>query len=321
MQLTCVGVQAETCDVTRFTFMADAQPDFIPGQFISLKVPIGAQTSVRAYSLSSTPDDSRLQLAIKRVEGGRVSNHLLDQLKMGDRLEALAPAGEFHSQLAGDQPWLLLAAGCGITPLFSMLKDRLRREPDADIVLMFSVRSEADKIFALELEHLARRYPHFQLHWLLSGEGDRLGEAQLQAVGDLASRSVMICGPEGYMVSAQTLAQQLGASKVHCEAFHAAATAAAVGAAEAAQGHTLSVDGVELPILPGQTVLDSLEAGGIPIFAACRTGVCGSCKCQGEKDKLQSSSVFGLTEEEIEQGTFLACSSTVTGDMTLELDD
>ncbi|GAA5194793.1 iron-sulfur cluster-binding domain-containing protein [Ferrimonas gelatinilytica] len=318
MQLTCVGVESQTADVSRFTFLADRPLAFIPGQFLSLQVPIEDRTSVRAYSISSIPSDARVQLTIKRVEGGRVSNFLLDNLKMGQSLQALPPAGEFNSELAGDQPWLLLGAGCGVTPLFSMLRDRLQRQPDADICLLFSVRGEADKIFASELEHLAKHHRNFRLHWLLSGEGVRLDSDNLaRFVPDVAQRSVMICGPESYMVTAKQLASEQGALRVHCEAFHAP-----VHSEEAAGGgHTLSVDGVELPILPGQTVLESLEAGGIPIFAACRAGVCGSCKCQGEKSKIRSSSTLGLTEAEIDQGIFLACSSTVTADMTVELND
>ncbi|SHH30083.1 flavin reductase family protein [Ferrimonas marina] len=320
MQLTCVGVAAETADVTRFTFMADTPVSFEPGQFVSLKVPIGGRTSVRAYSLSSVPGESRLQMAIKRVPGGRVSNHLLDHLKQGDQLEALPPAGHFTSTQAGSGPWLLMAAGCGITPLFSMLRDRLQREPEADVVLLFSVRDASHRLFARELEFLAQRYPKFQLHWRFSAEQGRLdGEQLAQLVTDVAARSVMICGPEGYMSDAEAMTRSLGAERVHCEAFHTQTSA--LDSADTSSGHTLAVDGIELPILPGQTVLDSLEAGGIPILAACRTGVCGSCKCQGEKDKLQTSSTMGLSEEEIEQGYFLACSSTVTGDMSLEWED
>ncbi len=328
MLLTCHEVRPETADVTSFFFNSDQAVDFIPGQFLTLLVPIGDRTSARAYSLSSIPGDDRLQLTIKRVPGGRVSNYLLDNLKPGDVLEAMAPAGEFHRDTAGDGPWLLLSAGCGITPVFSMLRERLQREPEADIVFVHSARSEADKIFPDALETLAAVHPNLSLHWVLGDSPDpdpfrgRLDQAQLRArVPDLQSRTAMICGPQGYMdaVKAMLRAEGVAETRIHSEAF-VAPQPTAVADTDAA-GHQLSVDGIELPILPGQTVLDSLEQGGLPIFAACRTGVCGSCKCKGEKEKLESSSVMGLTPDEIEAGYFLACSSTVTGDMTVELND
>ncbi|MBY5992883.1 hybrid-cluster NAD(P)-dependent oxidoreductase [Ferrimonas balearica] len=329
MLLTCHEVRPETADVTSFFFHSDADVDFIPGQFLTLLVPIGEQTSARAYSLSSVPGEPRLQLTIKRVPGGRVSNHLLDALRPGDALEAMAPAGAFHRDTAGEGAWLLLSAGCGITPVFSMLKERLAREPDADIAFVHSARSEADKLFPAELEALAAAHPNLKLHWVIGDDPrpelleGRLDAAQLAArVPDLAGRTAMICGPQGYMDAVKGMLSDKGvaADRIHSEAFLAPEVAEAP-AADSAQGHSLAVDGIELPILPGQTVLESLEKGGLPIFAACRTGVCGSCKCKGEKDKLESSSVMGLTPKEIEQGYFLACSSTVTGDMALELND
>ncbi|MBY6186138.1 hybrid-cluster NAD(P)-dependent oxidoreductase [Marinobacter hydrocarbonoclasticus] len=329
MLLTCYEVRPETSDVTSFFFNSDQPVDFIPGQFLTLLVPIEARTSARAYSLSSIPSESHLQLTIKRVPGGRVSNHLLDALQPGDTLEAMAPAGEFHRDAAGEGAWLLLSAGCGITPVYSMLRERLQREPDADIVFVHSARSTADRLFPAELEALAAAHPNLKLHWVIGDEPNpepfkgRLDAEQLKArVPDLADRTAMICGPAAYMdaVKAMLQAEGVAEDRIHNEAFVAPESATLKADSDEA-GHQLSVDGIELPILPGQTVLDSLEKGGLPIFAACRTGVCGSCKCKGEKGKLESSSVLGLTPEEIEQGYFLACSSTVTADMTVELND
>ncbi|MBY6106793.1 hybrid-cluster NAD(P)-dependent oxidoreductase [Ferrimonas balearica] len=329
MLLTCHQVRPETSDVTSFIFSSDQAVDFIPGQFLTLLVPIEARTSARAYSLASIPGETELQLTIKRVPGGRVSNHLLDALKPGDTLEALAPAGEFHRDLAGDGAWLLLSAGCGITPVFSMLRERLQREPDADIVFVHSARTAADRLFPEPLEALAAAHPNLKLHWVLGDAVDpepfkgRLDAAQLQArVPDLKQRTAMICGPQGYMDAVKTMLREFGVEegRIHSEAFVAPQPASLTEASPSA-GHQLAVDGIELPILPGQTVLESLEQGGLPIFAACRTGVCGSCKCKGEKGKLESTSTLGLTPEEIEAGYFLACSSTVTGDMAVELND
>ncbi|WP_211830029.1 flavin reductase family protein [Kistimonas asteriae] len=315
MQLTCVGIQQETADVVSFLFLADQPVDFIPGQFISLMVSIEGQTASRAYSISSLPGDSRLRLTIKRVPVGRVSNYLLDTIRIGDRLEALSPAGEFHSQAAGNNPWLLLAAGCGVTPLFSMLKARLAEQFDADICLLCSVRSELDRIFFRELTQLAAHYPNFRLHWLDDSAGECLDMTSLAAlVDDVAERSVMICGPQGYMDAARDMVTRSGANNVHTEAFQPPEREQVVSGNN---GFTLSVGDMRLPIAEGQTVLESLEQGGVPILAACRSGICGSCKCQGEAERVERLSTVGLSAEEIEQGYFLACSARAIGDMTV----
>lgn len=323
MQLTCTAVQVETDSVTSFRFTADQTVDFIPGQFLTLVVPVDERKSARAYSLSSIPSDNELQLTIKRVEGGRVSNHLLDNLKAGDTLEALPAAGEFHRDAAGGRPWVLAGAGCGVTPVYSMLRDRLEKQPNADIVFLASARTEADRLFAAPLAELALKHENLRLHWLMSADGDRLTAERLaQLVPDVAERSVMVCGPQAYMDAVVEAAKAMGSSNVHSEAFmQVNAALNADAGTESGEAMQLEVDGIELPILPNQTVLDSLEEGGIQVMAACRAGVCGTCKCKGEKGKFETTSTFGLTPEEVEEGYFLACASTVTASMEVEIDD
>ncbi|WP_298443953.1 iron-sulfur cluster-binding domain-containing protein [uncultured Ferrimonas sp.] len=321
MQLTCTAVHPETSSVSSFRFRADQAVDFIPGQFLTLLVPFSDRTSARAYSLSSIPADQELQLTIKRVEGGRVSNHLLDNLKAGDKLEAMAPAGGFHRDAAGDKPWLLLGAGCGITPIYSMLRDRLLTDPDADIVMLASAKTPEERLFAKPLAQLQAEHDNLKVVWLLSSEGNRLSEELLrEQAPDTANRSVMICGPQAYMDAAEALAATLGASNVHSEAFMQVQKSLSDCEDDTA-AMQLSVDGIELPILPNQSVLDSLEAGGVQVMAACRAGVCGTCKCKGEKGKFESTSTMGLTPDEIEQGYFLACASTATDSMTVAVND
>ncbi|QIZ77126.1 flavin reductase family protein [Ferrimonas lipolytica] len=323
MQITCTAVQVETDTVTSFRFTADQTVDFIPGQFLTLVVPVEDRKSARAYSLSSIPTDNELQLTIKRVDGGRVSNHLLDNLKAGDSLEALAPAGEFHRDAAGGQPWLLLGAGCGVTPLYSMLRDRLSKQANADITVVFSARYDNERLFAGPLAELALKHPNLKLHWLISSESGRLTAERLAELApDIADRAVMTCGPQAYMDAAVANAKTMGATNVHSEAFMAVNASLSSHEGEMATAEmSLSVDGIELPILPNQTVLESLEKGGIQVMAACRAGVCGTCKCKGEKGKFKSTSTMGLTPEEIEQGYFLACASTATTSMEVEVDD
>ena len=95
--------------------------DFIPGQYIGLRLVLDGEEVRRNYSLSAGPDGREYRISVKREPGGRVSNHLHDRVGEGDQLELFIPAGEFtlnHSS----KPLVLISAGVGITPLMTMLE-------------------------------------------------------------------------------------------------------------------------------------------------------------------------------------------------------
>ncbi|MFS1983643.1 2Fe-2S iron-sulfur cluster-binding protein [Vibrio breoganii] len=326
MQLTCTDIRQDTSDVTTYWFETSGDIDFIPGQFLPLEVDIEGETYQRCYSLASMPGEKHCSLTIKRVEGGLVSNYLADSFSVGHSLRSGSAAGDFTIQLVDEQSLLMLSAGCGITPVYSMLQARLAQNPDADIVFVHSASTPSDRIYVQELEALAKQYTNLKLIWAVSRDDElgqyhgRLSQELLQLqVSDISSRTVLMCGPEAYMQSAKTWFDALGvnADQVHHEQFHGAIEKVATGSGD--QSHTLSVNGTEVAISDDETVLEALEKEGLPIFAACRAGVCGSCRCKGDKDKVVSSTTGPLSEEDVEQGYFLACTSQVNDDMFVEI--
>ncbi|GAB7219372.1 FAD-binding oxidoreductase [Vibrio comitans] len=326
MQLTCTDIRQDTADVTTYWFETSDNIDFIPGQFLPLEVDIDGATHQRCYSLASMPGEQQCSLTIKRVEGGVVSNYLADRFSVGHSLRSGSAAGDFTIQLVDEQPLLMLSAGCGVTPVYSMLQARLKANPEADIVFIHSASTPSDRIYVQELEALAKQHANLNLIWAVSREDElaqyhgRLSLELLRSeVSDISSRTVLMCGPDAYMQSAKTWFEALGVDegKVHHEQFHAAIEKVATGSSK--QSHTLSVNGTEVTISDDETVLEALEKEGLPIFAACRAGVCGSCRCKGDKDKVVSSTTGALSEEDVEQGYFLACASQVNDDMFVEI--
>lgn len=96
-------------------------PAYLPGQFLTFKLTLASGDEiVRCYSLSDAPSTDRYRVSIKRVPGGRSSNHFHDYVQPGSLLQVRAPAGHFHidRSLA---PVVLIAGGIGITPLLAML--------------------------------------------------------------------------------------------------------------------------------------------------------------------------------------------------------
>ncbi|GAK87826.1 NADH oxidoreductase hcr [Vibrio ponticus] len=211
--LRCIEKWFETDDCVSLLLASEEshQFDFKPGQFITLGVNIGDSTEYRAYSISSLPGQSWLQLTVKRVEGGKVSNYIVDQLAVGDQVECLAPAGEFNNidclprKLDGQNKVLLISAGCGITPVFAMAQAWLAEENggnETDITFLHIARNIEQTIYFDKLETLAASHSNFNLQLLLKeARGSDYPQGRLSAewletlVADFKQRTVYLCGP------------------------------------------------------------------------------------------------------------------------------
>jgi NADH oxidoreductase Hcr len=230
--------------------------------------------------------------------------------------------GEFSCQHYPSDRYLMLAAGCGVTPIMSMSRWLVANRPECDIQVIFNVRIPADVIFATEWWQLCAAHP--QLSLTLMAEQDaqpgflsgRISAQVLQQrVPDLTQRMVMTCGPAPYMAQVEQLCQQLGvpAEQFHKEQFHTPEAEEQSAQLTMRIGQPLR----EFRVPIGSTLLAALEAHKQPVNAACRAGVCGSCKTQILDGDYTTTSTMTLTPAEIAQGYVLACSCQLQGDVTL----
>ncbi|MGR3968232.1 FAD-binding oxidoreductase [Shewanella sp. 1180_01] len=352
-ELVCVERWNETVDVVSFRFQA-GEPmkfDYKPGQFMTFVIEINGEQVCRSYTLSSSPSRPySLMVTIKRVAGGLVSNYLIDHLQPGLRVQVLPPMGQFNLVDIPATKYLFLSAGCGITPMYSMSLYLTDTQIDADIAFVHSARSEADIIFKSSLETMANRFNAFKLSYALESAAasllfspkisfdiGRLTAQMLQTlVPDVAERTVYLCGPEPYMQAVKALLAELNfdMSRLHHESF---ATAEKAARNQLMQAKSSEIDenpqagAFTLPtfnlvigdrstrLMQGQSLLEGIESEGLPIIAACRSGVCGACKCQVLEGETVSTSVMTLSAAEIDAGFVLACSTTLTSDVTLKL--
>ena len=304
--------------------------DFHPGQFISLGVEIDGRTHWRAYSIASSPNrGEEIAISVKRVTGGRVSNWLLDHWQAGMALPALAPAGDFGLARDGTLPprMAFFSAGSGITPLMSMTRWLLENNAPVDIDFFHSARSDADVLYAEELQALAAAHPRFRLHLFLTqpqgrlpAHAGRLDAPRLRALlAGTAGLGAWLCGQAAYMDDVARWLGELGVAPadIRRESYVAAPMQVAADAVK----HRVLVPafGVDTEIAEGEALLDVLERAGVPIIGACRTGVCGSCKCKVEGGAVNTASTAPLTPEEVAGGVVLACSSTVSGEVSVSL--
>jgi ferredoxin-NADP reductase len=145
-------------------------PPYLPGQYLTVRlyIPRVARPLVRSYSLSDAASTDRYRLTIKRIPtraeepraaSGLVSAYFHEQLAVGDRIEAKAPAGTFTLDVTQhDQPVVLIGGGIGITPLVSMLNSIVAAESPRETWLLYGVRDHREHIMGGHLEAIARAH-------------------------------------------------------------------------------------------------------------------------------------------------------------------
>ncbi len=337
-RLICKEVWQETPDCISFT-LSSTKPhcvfDFLPGQFITLGIEIEGKMEYRAYSLSSIPGQTQLQLTVKRVIGGKVSNYLNDHLQVGQFLDVLPPSGQFHLQQPHTDKILLLSAGCGITPVMSMAKTLLAdKENQTHIHFIHAATCVQQLIYHTELQEMAQ-HSRFRLDIVLEDAADtdyiegRLTQATLASFcPDVAHRSAFLCGPVGFMQVMQENLEQLGMDmcRFYQESFTPAESTQpevdkAATIADALAHATVFVPsfGTQAEVTIGSLLIDALETAKVPVIAACRSGICGSCKCKVAQGEFTRISAQTLTEQEITDGYVLACSCQIHSDVEVSL--
>ncbi|AKM47492.1 NADH oxidoreductase [Edwardsiella anguillarum] len=317
------SLRQETPDVWTLNLIC---PDFYPyrpGQYALVSID-GSEETLRAYTLSSTPGLSPfITLTVRRLDNGVGSGWLTRQVHPGHELWLSPAQGSFTCPQADATRYLMLAAGCGVTPIIAMARWLLAHSPSTDVAVIYAVRTPRDLIFADEWRQLAEAHPQLQLILLAEAEATgailpgRLSRELLQSrIRALAERTVMICGPAPYMRQAQTLVSELGvpAQQIHLERFQPETASAPVGG-------TLRILSSSQPgdyrAAVGSTLLSAMEQNRLPVQAACRAGVCGCCKTRILHGDYQVSSTMTLTPQEIAQGYVLACSCQLNGDVEL----
>jgi uncharacterized protein len=326
-------------------------PVFQAGQHlpIRLQLPGAASPLIRTYSLSSAPSDGFFRISVKR--DGTVSQHLHEHLKVGDLLEARAPQGRFVVDAREPRPLVLLAAGVGVTPLLSMLREVLyqgqRLRHTRPTYFVQSARNLAELPFKAELEQLrARGGDDLHLLRLLSqpaadarvGQGfelaGRIDLKLLKALLPFDDFDFYLCGPSAFTQELydSLRAMHISDARIHAETFgpsslrrqldNPAPAAAQPPAATAPVPVLFARSAKEARWTPGSgSLLELAEGRGLNPEFSCRGGSCGTCKT-----KLVSGAVhYPLPPAELPAaGEVLICcavpAASSSGQNTLVLD-
>ncbi|MBN8939181.1 MAG: MOSC domain-containing protein [Rhizobiales bacterium] len=354
--LRCVGVIDETHDVRTFRFRTE--PDeavaYEAGQFITLLFDQDGRRERRNYTLSSAPSrPGELAVTVKRVAGGHRSNWLHDQLRVGDTLRATGPNGRFHlAAAAPDAELLLLSAGSGITPMIAMMRTIADRNLARDIVFHHSARGEADMAFLDELLALSRDKATIRLSWNLTrpagaraADGARLAamvasgairllQGRLDAemlrsvCPDLATRTVMCCGPDSFRQAARRMHeawQPAVTGRFLEESFGTDDAAARQPETAVPYRVRFRSSGLTAEGVGAVTLLELARTRGLDLAAECEAGICGTCRVRVASGDWRLASNCAdpgrsvLSDEDKRQGYVLTCSTQPVGDVEIEL--
>ena len=214
-------------DAVSFTVAAPdaaALPEFVPGQYISVQVPLadGAH-QIRQYSLTGAVGAPTWRFSVKR--DGEVSTWLHEHAFEGDELKVSTPFGDLTLP-DHDGPLLLASAGIGCTPMIGLLHHLVATGDTRPVQVMHADRSRARQPHRGELGELVAKLPGATLyqwyeHGVAAEPTTRIGYLDLADVPVDPEATALVCGPTGFMSSVRDalVERDLPAERIQFESF------------------------------------------------------------------------------------------------------
>ena len=309
--------------------------DYTQGQYLTFRKDFDGQELRRSYSICSGLDEGKLQVGIKRVDGGAFSTWANEDLKQGDTIEAMSPMGNFFVPIAPetDRHYLGFAGGSGITPVLSIIKTTLSREPNAQFTLVYANKAVTTIMFREELEDLKNRYMgRFNVIHVLESDAQDIdlftGLVDTEKCGQLFKHwidiksvdTAFICGPEPMMLGIAKALRDHGLNDAQIKFELFASSQPGRAAKKAASKAAVKGDGIEAVVaLDGASrtitmdaetsILDAALANDIDAPYACKAGVCSTCRCKVIEGDVEMLTNHALEDYEVEKGYVLSCQS------------
>ena len=331
--LTIKSATRDTADAARLTFdIPDALSDayrFTPGQYLTLRATINGEDTRRSYSICSALSDPDLSVGVKRIEDGTFSTFALT-LKAGDTLDVMTPEGRFGAPVGGENDYLLLAAGSGVTPILSIVQSVLEGEPKSTVTLCYANRSTDQVMFRQTIDDLKDRYmTRFLLTHVMDEEAQDVelfnGRLDAEKLETMATRglihpasydAIFVCGPQPMIEAASSALENLGAEKscIKYELFTPQTPLPVAGD----RPRAVSDIGAKIEVVldgssrafrmqEGESVIEAAARSGLELPYSCANGMCATCRCKLTKGTGEMLQNFSLEPWELEKDYVLAC--------------
>lgn len=344
--LKVTDVQRETRDAVVVTLTPRDEDrglfGFTQGQYLTFRRDFDGEELRRSYSICAGLDEGCLKVGIKRVDGGAFSTWANENLAPGDEIDAMPPMGKFFTPIEPEaaKQYLGFAGGSGITPLLSIIKTVLAREPGSRFTLVYANRQINTIMFREELEDLKNQHlGRFSVIHVLEQEGQEIdlftGRIDAEKMTALFSHwldpkavdTAFICGPEPMMLAIAASLREHGLSdgQIKFELFASGqpgrARAKAVSKTAVTPGSgvqaTVTLDGAtrnfEMP-REGQSILDAAIAAELDAPYSCKAGVCSTCRCKVLEGEVEMVINHALEDYEVRAGYVLSCQAIPLSD-------
>src|SRR6201990_377332 len=342
-RLAVNDLRRESADAVSLTFaipqeLADDY-HFAPGQYLTLRTTMDGEEVRRSYSICSGPDDGELRIAVKKVDGGAFSSWAADELKSGDELDVMTPTGRFGIVAAPEEArtYVGFAAGSGITPILSIVKGVIAREPNSRFFLFYGNRATEGVMFSEALEELKDRFlQRFSMFHVISGEeqdipilhgrldGEKVRVLLRAMVPAESVDHTFICGPTGMSEDIEATCRAIGIApeRIHVERFVSEFGGKPRPKAVVAPGTppkgvaSLIIDGKrrEVPVADGEAILDAALRAGMDLPFACKGGMCSTCRAKLVEGKAEMDLNYSLEPWELKAGFVLTCQAKPTSE-------
>lgn len=339
--LKVADVRQETTDAVTICFKQPGLKKVIyqPGQYLTLIFRINGRRYIRPYSFSSAPGvDATLNVTVKRVLSGIVSNHIIDNLKVDDLVEVMPPMGHFVVELTkldDSTPIVLWGAGSGITPLISIAKFLLKNRKN-EVTLVYGNRDFENTLFVDQIKLLNQEHSNFTVWHFLSKasisnahphhvEG-RISPSKVLSVlkeNDKSSDSLhYICGPLGLKESVKGALNKYGISEanIFSEDFEVVKDSKDF---ENVITRSVEIIKDQLPqiveVVKGRSILEAGLDAGIELSYSCQTGSCSICKATLQTGDVKMVSTANLSEELLENEYLLCCTYPLSDNISFKV--
>ncbi len=283
-----------------YYFKSEAAPlaYFKAGQYLTFRLEIGNSVVTRSYSIASSPESAlngEYQITVKRIIDGFVSDYILDNWNVGDKVTAYAPEGNMiYSPLRDAENIVAVAGGSGITPFLSLARAIAQGDENCSLTLLYGCRTSDEILFKAELDELSRKNDKINVVYVLSHSDEAgyekgfVGADIIRKYAPAESYSIFVCGPGGLYKFLEAELPKLGIEKkfIRFEVFSS-------GKKSDEEPKDFSVKVINrgeetvIKASSSETVLCALERAGIEVPARCHTGECGFCR-----SKLVSGKVY-----------------------------
>ncbi|MBB6192572.1 phthalate 4,5-dioxygenase reductase subunit [Sphingobium wenxiniae] len=258
-----------TPEVVEFTLVREdggLLPPFTPGAHIAVQTPSGA---VRQYSLvgdGDAPREYRIAIKLEPASRGGSSSMIGNALE-GARLTVSEPKNDF--EMEADSRYLFIAAGIGVTPIYSMARHADAQGADYRIIYLARSPDTAPYLEEMKEEFGERLQPHFT-----GGDSAKRYDFWDEFVQPRSER-VYCCGPKTLIEEIRDVSGHWPEGKVRFEDFKPVEV---VRADDVAFDVHLAKSNVRFTVPADRSIIEAMRENGIATVSSCESGTCGTCK-------------------------------------------